>query len=85
MINLYGLPLHKLEDLMVEEGQKRYRATQLYLWIYQKRAITFEEMSDVSKSFREVLKEKYCLDIPEIDKKQVSQDGTIKLLLKLSC
>ena len=83
MINLYGLPLHKLEQLMLEEGQKKYRATQLYIWMYEKKATNFDEMTDVSKSFREVLKEKYCLSIPEIDKKQVSQDGTIKLLLKL--
>ena len=83
MINLYGQPLHKLEQLMLEEGQKKYRATQLYIWMYEKKATDFDEMTDISKSFREVLKEKYCLEIPEIDKKQVSQDGTVKLLLKL--
>ena len=83
MINLYGLPLHKLEQLMLDEGQKRYRATQLYIWLYQKKATSFDEMTDISKSFREVLNNKYCLDIPEIGKKQVSQDGTVKLLLKL--
>ena len=84
MINLYGLPLYKLEELMLSEGQKKYRATQLFSWIYQKKATDFDEMSDISKSFREVLKEKYCLDIPIIDKKQISQDGTVKLLLRLA-
>ena len=83
MINLYGQPLHKLEQLMLDEGQKKYRATQLYIWMYEKKATSFDEMTDISKAFRDVLKEKYCLSIPEIDKKQVSQDGTIKLLLKL--
>ena len=83
MINLYGITLPKLEQLMVEEGQKSYRATQLYSWVYEKRATAFDEMSDISIKFREVLKEKYCLDLPTIHTKQVSQDGTVKLLLNL--
>ena len=84
MINLYGQEIHKLEELMLQEGQKRYRATQLYSWIYEKNATSFDEMSDISLRFREVLKEKYCLEIPKIYKKQVSSDGTIKLLLEMN-
>ena len=83
MINLYGMELTKLQKLMVEEGQKPYRAIQLYTWMYEKHAKTFDEMTDISIKFREVLKEKYCLDLPKIFLKQVSQDGTIKLLLEL--
>ena len=84
MINLLGLPISKLEELMLSEGQKKYRAIQLYTWIYEKKATSFDEMSDISIKFREVLKEKYCLDIPTIDKIQRSKDGTIKLLVKFS-
>ena len=84
MINLYGLSIPKLEQLMLIEGQKKYRAIQLYTWIYEKKATSFDEMSDISIKFREVLKEKYCLILPTIDKIQRSSDGTIKLLLKLS-
>ena len=83
MINLYGMELTKLQKLMVEEGQKPYRAIQLYTWMYEKHATSFDEMSDISLKFREVLKEKYCLDLPSIFLKQVSKDGTIKLLLEL--
>ena len=82
MINLYGIPLEKLEQLMLEEGQKKYRATQLYIWMYEKKATSFDEMSDISLKFREVLKEKYCLEIPKIHTKQISTDGTIKLLVE---
>lgn len=82
MINLYSLPHHKLEELMLLEGQKRYRATQLFGWIYERRVSEFDEMSDVSKAFREVLKEKYTLELPKIFKKVVSNDGTIKLLVE---
>ncbi len=83
MINLYGYEIKKLESLMAEEGQTKYRATQLYTWIYGKNATTFDEMSDVSLRFREVLNEKYCLKKPTIFLRQNSSDGTIKLLLSL--
>lgn len=83
MLNLYGFTINKLEKQMELEGQKKYRATQLFKWIYEKKAKTFDEMSDVSKSFREVLSAKYSLQKPKIFKKQVSSDGTIKLLLEL--
>lgn len=84
MINLYGQEINKLEELLVKRGQKKYRATQLYTWLYEKKATSFDEMSDVSKVFREELNRDFCLDLPSIYKKQESDDGTIKLLLELS-
>ena len=83
MINLYGQEITKLEALLMERGQKKYRATQLFTWIYEKKAKTFDEMSDVSKTFREELTRDFCLTLPKIFKKQESKDGTIKLLLEL--
>ena len=83
MINLYGQEITKLEKLLMDRGQKKYRATQLFTWIYEKKAKTFDEMSDVSKSFREELNRDFCLTLPKIHTKQVSKDGTIKLLLEL--
>lgn len=68
---------------MEQEGQKPYRATQLYTWLYERKVNDFDEMSDISKNFREILKQKYSLFIPDIHTKQVSEDGTIKLLLNL--
>ena len=83
MINLYGQEITKLEKLLMDRGQKKFRATQLFTWIYEKKAKNFDEMSDVSKVFREELKRDFCLTLPTIYKKQVSKDGTIKLLLEL--
>lgn len=83
MINLYGQEITKLETLLMERGQKKYRATQLFTWIYEKKAKSFDEMSDVSKQFREELNRDFCLTLPKIFKKQESKDGTIKLLLEL--
>ena len=83
MINLYGQEITKLEKLLIDRGQKKYRATQLFTWIYEKKATTFDEMSDVSKAFREELNRDFCLTLPKIFVKQVSSDGTTKLLLEL--
>lgn len=84
MLNLYSYSLNKLEEKMVSVGQKKFRATQLFKWIYEKGVTNFDEMSDISLSFRETLKKEYCLEIPKIFTKQVSSDGTIKLLLELN-
>ena len=83
MINLYGVQLEKLKSLMVSFDQKPYRAIQLYTWLYEKRATSFDEMTDISKKFRDVLNAEFCLKIPKVAVKQVSSDGTIKLLLEL--
>lgn len=83
MINLYNYKLEKLEDLMVSVGEKKYRATQLFKWIYEKRVDDFSLMSDISKKFIETLKNEYTLSKPTIHTKQIASDGTIKLLLEL--
>ena len=83
MINLYGMEMKKLQTLMVERKQKPFRAVQLFTWLYEKKATSFDEMSDISLSFREELKRDFCLDLPRVHTKQVSSDGTIKLLLEL--
>ncbi|NLB49521.1 MAG: 23S rRNA (adenine(2503)-C(2))-methyltransferase RlmN [Erysipelotrichia bacterium] len=83
LINLYGQEITKLEKLMIEEKQKKFRATKLFTWIYEKKAKTFDEMTDISLRFREVLNQKYCLDLPNIFSRQDANDGTIKLLLKM--
>ena len=83
MINLYNLTLKQLEELMVSYGQNKYRAKQLFSWIYEKKETDFDQMSDISKNFREVLKKDFCLVKPKIYVKQVSSDQTIKLLLEM--
>ena len=83
MINLYGLEMKKLQQMMLDRGQKTFRAIQLYTWIYEKKATSFEEMTDISKTFRDELQKDFVLAVPKIHTKQASQDGTIKLLLEL--
>lgn len=83
MKNLYGIEHQKLTTLMVAMGQKPYRATQLYKWMFEKKATDFEQMSDISKSFREVLAQEFTLKVPTIYKQQNASDGTMKLLVEL--
>lgn len=82
MESIYGYTMENLAKEMVELGQKSFRATQLYGWLYQKRVKDIDAMSDISLSFREVLKEKYTMNMPTIIRQQVSYDGTVKLLLE---
>lgn len=81
--NLFGYTLKALEEEMLSLGEKKFRATQLYTWIYVKKVYDFDEMTDISKNFREHLKENYCLTLPKIHTEQVADDGTIKLLLEM--
>ena len=83
MESIYNYSLENLTKEMVELGQKSFRATQIYGWLYQKRVKDIDSMSDISLSFREILKEKYNMNMPNIIRQQVSYDGTVKLLLEL--
>lgn len=83
MKNLFGFTIEALEKEMVLKGQSTYRARQLFEWIYKKGVRDFDLMTDISKSFREILKAEYCLDIPTVFKRQDAKDGTIKLLLEM--
>ncbi|MCQ2787219.1 MAG: 23S rRNA (adenine(2503)-C(2))-methyltransferase RlmN [Bacilli bacterium] len=85
MLNLYNYTLKDLQKLLVDKyQQKPFRATQLFTWIYLKGVKNFDEMTDISKDFRDVLKKDFCLCEPTIFKKEESADGTIKFLVKLS-
>lgn len=83
MENLLGYTLPAMTEAFVSLAQTTYRSKQVFSWLYQKNVLDFDQMSDVSKSFRETLKEKFCLSLPTIFKRQDASDGTIKLLLQM--
>lgn len=83
MKNLLGYPLPQLEEVMAGYNQTKFRATQLYTWMYEQKVRSFDEMTNVSASFRDVLKQDFSIAIPTVVSKQVSLDGTIKLLVEL--
>ncbi|MEI7475144.1 MAG: 23S rRNA (adenine(2503)-C(2))-methyltransferase RlmN [bacterium] len=83
MISLAGKNLEELEKIIVDLGEQKFRAKQLYAWLYKKSAASFDEMTNLSKDFRETLKQNTIISPITIKKKQVSKDGTIKYLLEL--
>ncbi|MDF2839066.1 MAG: Ribosomal large subunit methyltransferase [Evtepia sp.] len=84
MIDLKSMTQEELASLAQDFGQPAFRGKQLFKWLH--RGLTsVNEMTDLPKSFREVLNEKTFISAPVIEKKQVSkQDGTIKYLWRLS-
>lgn len=84
MDSIYSKTKEQLELEMLELNQKKFRATQIFTWIYEKRVDDFSKMSDISLKFIPILKEKYSMELPKIVVKQIASDGTIKLLLELS-
>lgn len=83
MTSIYSYSLEELTNLMLNLNQSSYRSKQIYSWLYQKRVKSFDDMSDISKDFREQLKEKFNFYLPTMSLKQESKDGTIKCLFKL--
>ncbi len=65
---------------MKNYGEKKYRAEQIFHWIYKENVTTFDEMTNISEALREKLKQNFDLHVFKIIKKQVSKDGTKKYL-----
>lgn len=81
-INLLEMPLARLEAWFQEElGEPRYRALQVWQWVWQRLARDFDCMSNVSKKLRERLSGLAEIRWPEVAARQNGSDGTIKLLL----
>ncbi|MEM6933774.1 MAG: 23S rRNA (adenine(2503)-C(2))-methyltransferase RlmN, partial [Pseudomonadota bacterium] len=68
----------------VPDKQIRMRVGQLWQWIYQKGVVDFDEMTNLSKEFRQQLADAFSLDRPLIVTRQVSEDGTRKYLLRVA-
>ncbi len=83
-VNLYGLTLAELEAFVVGLGQPRFRAGQLFGWLYGRGASSFSEMTDLSKSLREQLASVARIDGLELTVAQRSQTGTVKMLWTLT-
>lgn len=85
MINdWYSYDLPELEEQMKALGEKAFRAKQLFKQLHNRRAQSFEEMTDLSQSLKQKLNEKMPLDCLQIVQEQTEADGTGKFLLKLS-
>ena len=83
-MNIKSQTLPELTATLKELGQPAFRGKQVYTWLH-KGVRSYEEMSNLPKSLRDVLQEKYPIYAPEVVRKQESQkDGTIKYLWRLA-
>lgn len=82
MQTLSGLTLEEITDLMASLNASKFRAKQIHNWIYFKSVSSIDEMTDLSKAFREELKQKAVVTDTKIKVKQESSDGTLKYLIE---
>ncbi len=80
--NIRHLSLQELETYFLEIGEKKFRAKQVYEWLWKKHAHSFEAMSNLSKEMRAKLAEHFTLPALVVDTTQHSADGTVKSRFK---
>ncbi len=84
MNHLKNMTIPEIGTVLKELNQPSFRAKQIYSWLH-KGVRSYEEMTNLPKTLRDTLEERYPLHIPEVVRKQESQkDGTIKYLWRLS-
>jgi 23S rRNA (adenine2503-C2)-methyltransferase len=82
--NIKELSLKELEAELVERGETSYRAKQVWQWLFQKHAVTFAEMTNLSAALRARLVEGYTIGRLTLLREALSKDGTRKFLFGLS-
>ena len=85
-VDLVGLPKARIAELFAEAGldakQAKLRAKQVFHWIYHRGASEFAAMTDIAKTMRPWLAERFVIGRPEVVEAQHSADGTRKWLLR---
>lgn len=82
MNNLLGVTKEELEQYFLDIGEKKFKATQIFEWLYQKRVFNIDEFSNIKKEIRERLKNDFNLHFIEIEKKE-EDELTKKYLFRL--
>ena len=83
MRDIRKVSLESLTQWVVDSGEKKFRAKQIWEWLWVKSAVSFEDMSNLPKGFREELKKEFSIHAIAISNTQTSNDGTIKSAFKL--
>lgn len=82
--DILSMTLEELTNEFSEMGIQKFRAKQVYEWLHKHLAVSYDEMTNLPKSLRDDLSEKFPLHNCEIARKQVSKiDNTVKYLFKL--
>jgi len=87
-VNLVGLTREAMRTVLIEHGtpekQAKMRVGQIWQWIYQWGVRDFALMTNLSKTYRAGLAERFVIEIPEVVTRQVSSDGTRKYLVRIA-
>lgn len=84
-IDILSLDLKEFEAALVEMGEKKFRAKQIFQWLHVKKVLDFDKMTDISVQLRGLLKEKFCINGLFVQKRLESCiDNTVKYLYRLS-
>lgn len=81
--SIYGLTFEQLTAWLLDHGHKKFRASQVWEWLYRTRVTSFSEMTDVNKECLQLLEDHFVIQTLTEHVKQESADGTIKFLFKL--
>lgn len=71
IMNLYGLTRQELEQYFTRIGEKKFKATQVFEWLYQHRVNSMEEFSNIKKEIREQLQKEFSLELPRVIKREI--------------
>lgn len=82
--HLLDWSFEELKQWLVQQDQKPFRAKQIWHWLYQGRAASFDQMSDLPRSLRSRLDDELVLFRSRIVRHETSDDGTEKLLVQLA-
>ena len=80
--NIRRLSLHELEMFFETQGEKKFRAKQVWEWLWQKHAFSFADMTNLSKEVRQKLGDNFSFPALTVDATQYSADGTVKARFK---
>ena len=78
--NIKDYNLEELKQVIIDLGEKPFRAEQIFKWIFKDNVTSFDDMTNLSLDLREKLKENFDLHVFKILQKQESKDGTKKYL-----
>ncbi|HSP83227.1 MAG TPA: 23S rRNA (adenine(2503)-C(2))-methyltransferase RlmN [Gillisia sp.] len=81
--DIRALTKQQLQEFFVSQGDKSFRGSQVYEWLWSKSAHSFEAMTNVSKQTRQMLADNFVINHIRVDQMQRSSDGTIKNAVKL--
>ena len=81
-MNIYNYTIKQLEDYFLSKNEKKFKATQVFEWLYQKRVTSFDEMTNIKKEIIESLKQDFEFEDIKLLTKQEDVD-VCKFLFKL--